>query len=201
MKAHGDLKCSHGHFTLNVLPLTLMSWLRTNWRVLLRVPVLIGFALLLVGLIAMVRSFAPVSVPLTSVELALPEVTTQRRNLELTLYETDTLKKPFNVELELPSDPAQQYEIILTAVRDHLPGVWPEALPVPEIFILENDPRRITLHFRFDQSLAVSVLDEVRIYNSMLATLEANGAAQVHLLVNDNSETFLGHLSLDNALD
>jgi ABC-type transport system involved in multi-copper enzyme maturation permease subunit len=188
-------------FTCYFLPFTQMSWLRSNWRVLLRVPVLVGFALLLFGLIALVRSFVPASVPLTTVELNLPEVTTQRRTVELTLYETDSLKKPLNVELELATDPAQQYTTILGSVRDNLPGVWPEDLPLPDIFVLENDARNITLHFRYEESLAVSVIDEARIYNSILTTLKSNGANQVHLLVNDNSDTFLGHLSLDNALD
>jgi ABC-type transport system involved in multi-copper enzyme maturation permease subunit len=188
-------------FTFYFLPFTSMSWLRSNWRVLLRVPVLVGSALLLFGLIALVRSFAPALVPLTTVELNVPEVTTQRRTVELTLYETDSLKKPLNVELELATDPVHQYTTILGSVRDNLPGVWPEDLPLPHIFVLENDARDITLHFRYEESLAVSVIDEVRIYNSILTTLKANGANQVHLLVNDTSDTFLGHLSLDNALD
>jgi hypothetical protein len=179
-----------------------VNWLRTNWRVVLRVPVLVGLALFLFGFVTLVRSFVQVSPPLVTTDLNLPTVTTRTENIELTIYETNVVKNPVPVMLELPANPSRRYAVILAAVRDNLTGVWPEALELPEIFLLEeNNSRNVTLHFRFDEPPAVSVIDEVRIYNSIIATLQANGANHVHLLVNDNAETFLGHLALDNALN
>lgn len=179
-----------------------MNWLKTNWRFVLRVPVLIGLAIFLFGLITFVRSFVQTPPPLVTVDLAVPEVTTTPQEVELTLYENQEVKLPKRLTLELSNDPVQRYSTLLGAVRDNLPGVWPENLPLPEVFLLEGgNSRNVTLHFRFDEPIAVSVVAEVRLYNSIIATLQANGANQVHLLVNDNSDTFLGHLSLDNALD
>jgi hypothetical protein len=180
----------------------LMKWLRTNWRVVLRVPVLVGLAVFLFGLTTLLRSFVQSSPPLITTDLALPTVTTTSQEIELTLYESHDVRRPVRVTLELPTDPSQRYRMLLTAVRDNLGGVWSQALPLPEVFLLEdNNSRSVTLHFRFDEPITVSVIDEVRLYNSIIATLKANGANQVHLLVNDNAETFLGHVSLDNALD
>ncbi len=176
-----------------------MNWLRTNWRVVLRVPVLIGMVIFLFGLVTLLRSFIQLSPPLVTTDLALPSVTTSAQEIELTLYETHEVKQPLRITLELPSEPAERYQVILAAVRDNL-AVWPPALPLPDVFPLEAG-RDVTLHFKFDAPIAVSVIDEVRIYNSIIATLKANGANQVHLLVNDNSETFLGHLSLGNGLN
>jgi hypothetical protein len=179
-----------------------MSWLKTNWRVFLRVPVLLGLAIFLFGLVTLARSFVQVTPPLTTVEFAVPEVVTTAQDIELTLYENNEVRLPRRVTLELSSDPVQRYSAILSAVRDNLAGVWPQALPLPDIFLLEDtNSRNLTLHFRIDEPVAVSVLDEVRIYNSIIRTLLSNGANEVHLLVNDNADTFLGHLSLGNTLD
>jgi hypothetical protein len=179
-----------------------MNWLRTNWRIFLRVPVLIGLALFLFGAVSLLRSFAPVSVPLTKTDLDIPTVTTKPENIELTRYETDTVEQPLPVTLELSSDPAQRYTAVLTALRDKLNGLWPQALPLPELFLLESgNSRSVTLHFTFDKPIAVTVMDEYRLYKSIITTLTNNGANQVHILVNDNADTFLGHIALENALD
>jgi hypothetical protein len=179
-----------------------MFWLKSNWRVFLRVPVLLGLAIFLFGFVTLLRSFVQVTPPLTTTEFDTPQIETTAQDIELTLYETNEIKLPRRVTLELSSDPVQRYRTILSTVRDNLAGVWPQALPVPEIFLLEDsNSRNVTLHFRVDEPVAVSVLDEVRIYNSIISTLLANGANEVHLLVNDNADTFLGHLSLGNTLD
>jgi hypothetical protein len=179
-----------------------MNWFRTNWRGVVRVPVLIGLAIFLFGLVTFFRSFVQLTPQLVTTDLALPTIVTKTENIELTLYETESVERPFPITLELSHDPVQRYAAILTALRDNLAGVWPQTLPLPEIFSLEeNNARKVTLHFKFDKPVAVSVIDEVRLYNSIVTTLLANGANQVHLLVNDNSETFLGHLSLGNSLD
>ncbi len=179
-----------------------MTWLRTYWRIFLRIPVLAGFAILLFGVVSLLRSFAPVSVPLTTTDFTLPTVTTKAENIELTLYEDESVERPAPVTLELSSDPAQRYTAILTALRDNLSGLWPQALPLPELFLLESgNSRSVTLHFSFDKPIAVTVMDEYRLYKSIITTLANNGANQVHILVNDNAETFLGHLALENALE
>jgi hypothetical protein len=189
-----------------------MNWLRENWRVILRVPVLVGVALFLFGLFAFLRSFPSPTTPLTTTDFALPTATTQSEEIELTLFESDTVERPVRVSLELSSDPSQRYTAILTALRDALqngdpaqdaerPNVWPRGLPLPDIFLLETSGNRdLTLHFTFDQPIPVSVMTEVRLYNSIVTTLTRNGASQVHLLVNDNAETFLGHIALENSL-
>jgi hypothetical protein len=177
-----------------------VNWFRTNWRVLLRVPVLVGLAVFLFGFVTFLRSFVQVALPLVSVDLVSPEVTTTTQDIELTLYQDHVVKRPQRVTLDLPSDPAQRYRVILGAVRDTL-GVWPQALELPEVFLLEGNAGNVILHFRFEDPVMVSVIDEVRVYNSIIATLQANGATQVYLLVNDNAETFLGHVSLSNVLN
>jgi hypothetical protein len=189
-----------------------VNWLKRNWRVLLRVPVLVGLALFLFGLVVLLRSLSSPSSPLVTVDLTLPAVTTKPEEIELTLYETESVERPLRLTLELSNDPAQRYEAILTALRDTLqnddpaqdaqtPNLWPRALPLPDIFLLETSGNRdLTLHFTFDQSIAVSVINEVRLYNSIVTTLARNGANQVHIIVNDNAETFLGHIGLENSL-
>jgi hypothetical protein len=175
------------------------------------VPVLIGLAIFLFGLLAFFRSLPTSSPPLLTVDLSLPTVSTQAEEVELTLYETETIERPLRVTLELSDDPTQRYTAILTALRDHLqddlaqdvetPNLWPRALPLPDIFLLEtNGSPAITLHFTFDQPLAVSVMNEIRLYNSIVSTLARNGAGQVHVLANGSAETFLGHIALENSL-
>lgn len=180
-----------------------MPWLRTNWRVLLRVPVLIGLAVFLFGLVVLLRSFVQTSPELVTVDLKPLAITTQSEEVELTLYETETVSSPLRVTLELARDPIQRYTAILTALRDNLATtLWPQALPLPDVFWLESGgSRSITLHFTFDDPIAVTVMEEFRLYQSIVTTLQNNGANQVHILVNDNADTFLGHIALENTLD
>jgi hypothetical protein len=185
----------------SLLP-SFMSWLKTNWRVLLRVPVLIGLAVFLFGLVVLLRSFVQSSPELVTVDLAQPSVTTKAEEVELTLYETETVSSPLRLTLELPSDPLQRYTAILTALRDNLATLWPQALALPDVFWLESGgSRSVTLHFTFDNPIAVTVMEELRLYQSIVTTLQNNGANQVHILVNDNADTFLGHIALGNSLD
>jgi hypothetical protein len=179
-----------------------MPWLKNNWRVLLRVPVLIGLAVFLFGMAALLRSFVQFSPELVTVDLALPSVTTKSEEVELTLYENETVERPLRITLELSADPIQRYSTIVTALRDNLPELWPQTLPLPEVFWLESGgSRSITLHFTFDTPIATTVMKEYRLYQSVVTTLQNNGANQVHILVNDNADTFLGHIALENSLD
>jgi hypothetical protein len=179
-----------------------MPWLRNNWRVLLRVPVLIGLAVFLFGLVVLLRSFVQSSPPLVITDLIQPFVTTKSEDVELTLYETEAVERPLRVTLELSDDPAQRYTAILTALRNHLAELWPKALPLPDVFWLESGGNRsVTLHFTFDTPIAITVMKEFRLYRSIVTTLQNNGANQVHILVNDNADTFLGHIALENSLD
>ena len=179
-----------------------MSWLRTNWRFLLRVPVLVGLAVFLFGVIALFRSFVQTSPDLTTVDLAQPSLTTRSEEIELTLFEDETVERPLRVTLELASDPLQRYTAILTALRDNLPELWPQVLPLPNVFWLESgNSRSVTLHFTFDDPIAVTVMEEFRLYRSIVTTLQNNGANEVHIVVNDNADTFLGHIALGNSLD
>jgi hypothetical protein len=179
-----------------------MAWLKNNWRVLLRVPVLIGSAVFLFGVIVLLRSFVQSSPELVTVDLALPSVTTKSEEVELTLYENETVASPHKVTLELSSDPLQRYTAILTALRDNFSDLWPQTLPLPDVFWLESGgSRSLTLHFTFDEPIAVTVMEEYRLYQSIVMTLQNNGANQVHILVNDNADTFLGHIALGNSLD
>jgi hypothetical protein len=179
-----------------------MSWLRTNWRFLLRVPVLVGVAVFLFGLVVLFRSFTRTWPELVTVDQMSPSVTTKPEEIELALYETETVERPLRVTLELSSDPVQRYSAILTALRDNLPELWPQALPLPDVFWLESGgSRNVTLHFTFDAPIAVTVMEEYRLYQSIVTTLRNSGANGVHIIVNDNADTFLGHIGLENSLD
>jgi hypothetical protein len=179
-----------------------MNLLRKNWRIILRVPVLIGLALFLFGFISLLRSFVQINPPLVTTDLTLPTVTSKPEEIELTVFEDGQVERPIRLTLELSDEPTQRYTAMLTALRENLAALWPQALPLPDIFLLETgNTRDVTLHFTFDQPIAVSVMDEVRLYNSIVTTLSRNGANQVHILVNDNAETFLGHISLGNSLE
>jgi hypothetical protein len=177
-----------------------MAWLRTNWRFLLRVPVLIGLAVFLFGLVVLFRSFTRTSPELVTVDQTLPSVTTKTEEVELALYETETVERPLRVTLELSSDPLQRYGVIVAALRDNLLELWPQALPLPNVFWLESGGS-VTLHFTFDTPVAVTVMEEFRLYQSIVTTLRNNGANGVHIVVNDNADTFLGHIALENSLD
>jgi hypothetical protein len=179
-----------------------MSWLRDNWRVLLRVPVLIGLAVFLFGLTVLFRSFVQTYPELVTVDLAQPSVRTRAEEVELTRYETETVERPLRVTLELSDDPVQRYTAILSALRDNLADLWPQALPLPAVFWLESGgSRSLTLHFTLDEPMAVTVMEEFRLYQSIVTTLQTNGANRVHIVVNDNADTFLGHIALENSLD
>ncbi|MGL4612129.1 MAG: hypothetical protein ACRCYY_21030 [Trueperaceae bacterium] len=180
--------------------------MKKYWRIVLRVPILVGFAIFLLGLISFFRSFSSAPLPPLQKTIVSPTIATQHEEIELTRYERDLVELPLRVELELTNDPTQRYRAILTALRDQLSQettrLWPEALALPDVFVLEtNGTREVTLHFSFDEAIAVSVLDELRLYRSIRTTLSRNGASRVQIIVNENAETFLGHLSLENTLN
>lgn len=47
----------------------------------------------------------------------------------------------------------------------------------------------------------LSVDKEHRLFQSIQATLKENDIAKVRILVNEQSETFLGHIALSNQLE
>jgi hypothetical protein len=168
---------------------------------LLTFPILLGVAVLLLGLLSMLRSLWPVFPERILVQLEPPRVQLTSEEVELILYIDSNnldLSQPKFKTLDLPQEKSERYLQILSALRDNLEGLWPDALPLPIIFLHKET---VIVHFQFDNSVAVTVDQEYRLYKSIEATLRENDAQKVQILVNNQIETFLGHIALANKLE
>jgi hypothetical protein len=168
---------------------------------LLTVPVLIGCAVLLLGLGSSLRSLWKPLPQKYTVQLEAPTVRLKSEEVQLVVYLDPgnlELSQPKYKTIELPADKPGRLLRILSALRDNLEGLWPEALPLPIIFLYDQT---VVVHFQFENAIPLAVAEEQRLYQSILATLKENGASKVAILVNDQSETFLGHIALDNQLE
>ncbi len=167
----------------------------------LKLPVLLGCVVLLSGMYSVLRGTWQMPPERLNLQLESPEIRLQPQEIQLVVY-LDTvnfeLSQPKYKTLDLPQDKPQRLLRILSALRDNLEGLWPEALPLPTIFFKDQT---VILHFQFDNPIAVSVEQEQRLYQSIQSTLAENGATTLHILVNDQSETFLGHIALKNYLE
>ena len=153
------------------------------------------------GMYSVLRSTWQVQPERLSLQLESPEIRLQPEEVQLVVYLDPLnfeLSQPKYKTLDLPLDKSQRLSRILSALRDNLEGLWPEALPLPTIFLKDQT---VVLHFQFDSAMSVSVEQEQRLYKSIQSTLVENGVATLHILVNDQSETFLGHIALENYLE
>lgn len=167
----------------------------------LRFPILIGSAVLLFGLYGLLRSIWQPLLPRVQVQLESPQIKLQPEEVELIVYldsKNVQVSQPKYKTVDLPQDKSQRLLRILSALRENSEGLWPEALPLPIIFL--RDATAI-LHFQFENPISVTIEHEQRLYQSIYDTLVKNGVNGVYILVNDQSETFLGHITLNNQLE
>lgn len=170
-------------------------------RTVLKLPYVVGFAVLILGFSLSVRGLWPSAPDRYHVQLAPAAVQLKSEEVQLVLYLDPLnleLSQPKYKTLELPQNKRLRLLQIVSVLRDNLADLWPDALPLPEIFLYEQTA---ILHFYTERPVATSVSDEVRLYRSIQSTLQENGVSRVRILVNDQNETFLGHLALSNTME
>jgi hypothetical protein len=166
-----------------------------------RFPILLGVAVLLLGLSSVLRSLWQPAPERLFVQLEPPRVQLRQEEVQLVVYLDSSnveVSQPKYKTLDLPQDKPQRLLRILSALRENLEGLWPDGLPLPIIFLHEQ---AVIVHFQFENLIPLSIDEEYRLYQSIQATLRENGAANIYILVNDQSETFLGHIALENTLE
>ena len=180
---------------------------RSLLRALLTPQSLLGGLGFIAGLVAFLRAVPGVRVPTPErvvVDAALPA--TPAEDVRLSLITADGSERFSIVSLALPADPSSRRAALLNALRSFLASeagerLWPEALSAPTVFTLTNaDRAEVTvLDFTRGPAAAVSVAQEERLLASIRTTLRRDGVDHLRVLINgEPSETFLGHVALEN---
>jgi hypothetical protein len=167
----------------------------------LKAPILFGLLVVFWGGITLLRGLWQASPEKLTIQLDPPRIQLRSEEVQLVFFSDPlnlALQRPMYKTLELPQDKEQRLVRILSALRDNLEGLWPDALPLPTVFIHQQ---AVVMHFLFESPVRISVGEEQRLYESIIKTLKENGFPEVRILVNDQSETFLGHRSLENRLE
>jgi hypothetical protein len=125
------------------------------------------------------------------------------REVRLVLYDAQGLETPVFASVDLPASAAGRLQAILAALREEMMGDgWPEALPVPTVFV-ETVARRTVavLDFRPEGQIPLSVAGEQRLLRAVQETSLANGVDQVRFLLDGEAAgVFLEHLAVPSAL-
>ena len=180
---------------------------RAFFRALLTPQSLLGGLVLVAGLVAFLRAAPGVRVPPPErvvVDAASPA--TPAEDVRLSLITEDGSERFSIVSLALPADPSSRRAALLNALRTFLTTeagerLWPEALSAPTVFTLTNaDRAEVTvLDFTRGPEAAVSVAQEARLLASIRTTLRRDGVDHLRVLIGgEPSETFLGHVALEN---
>lgn len=123
--------------------------------------------------------------------------------VRLILFDAAGLETPTFVTVPLPQEPAPRVSSLLAALRtEALADPWPEALPVPQVYVETVDRQDIAvLDFRPDEPLTLTVEAEARLLRSIEETLLENGIDDVrYLLEGEAAGVFLEHLAVPAAL-
>lgn len=174
-------------------------------RALSRPQVIIA-SLLLLGAAALY--FAPPSFRQPdSQEFSLPEIApaeTASGEITLVTYDQYNLEASVVIAAELPLDAAQHLQSVLTALRSSLQadGLWPAGLPLPQVFVETlNRQRMAVLDFRPPADLQLTVARELRLLQSLEATVRANGIGGVRfLLQGEPAGIFLLNVAVPDSL-
>ncbi len=159
------------------------------WRRAFRSPQVILSLLALVGALLAVFVARPDRITVEPFELPVVEETSlTREEVRIITFDRFNLEIPLLMSLEVPGHAAGRVAVIVEAVRNQLQGqngAWPEALPLPVVFVPELDQgQTAVLDFRPESS--EMQLDEVafsRLRRSLEATLHEAGMEQVVLLM------------------
>jgi len=162
-------------------------------------PTLLGSLIFLAGALAFVRTSPTPSAPEPLVQAPLP---TPRFQAELVQVRADGSEARTRQTLTAPEARAAQIEVSLRALRGWLMAAssWPPALRAPHVFLVGED--HAVLDFPLRGSPRVSAAQEAQLLVSVERTLALQGVSNVTVLVNGGtSSTFLGHLTLTDALE
>lgn len=138
---------------------------------------------------------------------AVPEVApaqTEPGTVQLVTYDRFNLESVNDVQLELPLAPARRLEAALAELKAELieQQLWPGDLPLPVVFLETLNRQRVAvLDFRPPAGLTLPVATELRLLQSIEATVLANGADTVRFLLAGRSNgVFLLNVAVPAAL-
>jgi hypothetical protein len=123
-------------------------------------------------------------------EFLLPEITppeTVAADVQLVTYDRFNLEVLTRRQLVVPLAPAQQLSAVLAELQAELrqAGIWPDGLPAPGVFVETLNRQRVAvLDFRPAGLPALPVAQELRLLQSIEATVLANGSNRVQFLLN-----------------
>jgi hypothetical protein len=135
-----------------------------------------------------------------AIDQTIADLPVETREVELVVISPPTFTGDSRyLQLELPEDVALAYSAILERLKDSASGVWPAALAVPNVFMVQNT---VVLDFDMPEPIYVSIAQERALIQTIETTLLRSGASAVRFLVNQHEpETFLGHIAVNSSLD
>lgn len=140
-------------------------------------------------------------------EFLLPEITpaqTVTAEVRLVTYDQFNLEVLDSSQQVVPLAPAQQLTAVLALLQAELlqSGVWPAALPAPGVFVETLNRQRVAvLDFRPAAPLPLSVAQELRLLQSIEATVLANGSDRVQFLLQGRpAGVFLLNVAVSDGL-
>lgn len=169
-------------------------------KVVLSIPVGIGTLFFLASVILFSLARPPRGERFQAIDQTISDVAVQTREVELVVISPTTFTADSRyVQLELSEDVALAYRAILGHLRDSASGIWPAALPVPTVFMVQNT---VVLDFDMPEPILVSIAQERALIQTIETTLLRSGATAVRFLVNQQEpETFLGYIVVNSSLD
>lgn len=140
-------------------------------------------------------------------EFLLPEITpaeTVMAEVRLVTYDQFNLEVVTGKQLLVPLAPAQQLAAVLGLLQVELQhnGDWPATLSAPAVFVETlNRQRTAVLDFRPTAALTLSVAQELRLLQSIEATVLANDIDRVQFLQQGRpAGIFLLNVAVPDAL-
>ncbi|HEX7000400.1 MAG TPA: hypothetical protein VF164_01770 [Trueperaceae bacterium] len=141
----------------------------------------------------------PPTVELTSGDEALVPV-----DVRLVMVDATGLEWQKSERVQSRPGASARLTAVMAALRESLidEGVWPEALPAPQVFFETIERRSVAvIDMRPPDDIAVSVATESAIARALRGTAEVNGADEVVFLKDGSpAQTLLGHVAVPNSL-
>ncbi len=179
----------------------------TRFRRFAPLPTLVGLLVCVIGVATFSQTRpAPPSAPSPLAFTETTPTTASERDVTLTVVTRNGLTRSFFVSLDVPEPLSLRLEAILAELRERMidEGVWPESLPVPDVFItdLASETPVAVLNLSLGSPVAISVAHESYVFAALQQTVQRNGVSEMRVLIDgEPSKTFLGHLALDTSLD
>ena len=146
---------------------------------------------------------APLAEPPT-VELASEDDSLVQADVRLVMVDATGLEWQKSERVRSGPGASERLTAVMAALRESLlgEGVWPEALPAPQVFFETIERRSVAVvNVRPPDDISVSVATESAIARAIRGTAEVNGADDVVFLRNGApAATLLGHVAVPNSL-